>query len=67
MGAGDTGGLQLIRSAASQTRLGSEAERSVDDIDSRNAVSASRRVMSSASARPPGSDTLIISLKSRTV
>jgi hypothetical protein len=56
---------QLIRSAASQTRLGSDAERSVDDIDSRSAINASRRVRSSASAALTA--TLIIRLKSRIV
>ena len=43
------------------------AERCVEAIDSRKAIASSRRFRSSASARPPGSATLIISLKSRSV
>lgn len=55
---------QLIRFAASQVRLGSDAARKVVDMASRSAISSSRRFKSEAA---PGSATLIISRKSRTV
>ena len=53
-----------MRSAASHTRLGSMAARSVAAIESRSVSSASRLFRSAAS---PGKDTLSISRKSRKV
>ena len=59
--------FHLFASPHIREQLRRYANLRVEDIDSRKAITSSRRFRSPASARPPGSATLIISLKSRIV